>query len=170
MMAACGLVLSAVWVSGRQAGEKGQPLLGYIKDNSLFVLEENGESREISDICLRDWKNREQLRLPEAVDWIPFYYEEAGALWYPEQVGDGAFSLMNGSGGNARKADSSAVSVQTAGETAVYEKANSGLYLYAGGRKKKLTAGAASYQLSGKRRLSDLAGRTSGSDDRAFTA
>ena len=91
MMAACGLVLSAVWVSGRQAGEKGQPLLGYIKDNSLFVLEENGESREISDICLRDWKNREQLRLPEAVDWIPFYYEEAGALWYPEQVGDGAF-------------------------------------------------------------------------------
>ena len=57
---------------------------------------------------------------------------------------------MNGSGGNARKADSSAVSVQTAGETAVYEKANSGLYLYAGGRKKKLTAGAASYQLSEK--------------------
>ena len=150
MMAACGLVLSAAWVSGRQAGEKGQPLLGYIKDNSLFVLEENGESREISDICLRDWKNREQLRLPEAADWIPFYYEEAGALWYPEQVGDGAFSLMNGSGGNAWKADSSAVSVQTAGETAVYEKANSGLYLYSGGRKKKLTAGAASYQLSEK--------------------
>ena len=150
MIAACGLVLSAVWASGRQEDEKSLPLLGYIKDNSLFVLEENGESREISDICLRDWKNREQLRLPEAAGWIPSYYGEKGMLWYPEQMGDGAFSLMSGSGEKAQKADSSAVSVQTAGETAVYEKANGGLYVYARGRKKKLTADASSYQLSEK--------------------
>lgn len=150
MIAACGLVLSAAWVSGRQADKKGLPLLGYIKDNSLFVLEENGESREISDICLRDWKNREQLRLPEAAGWIPFCCGEKGMLWYPEQIGDGAFALMSGSGEKAQKADSSAASVQTAAETAVYEKAKGGLYVYARGRKQKLTAGAASYQLSEK--------------------
>ena len=37
MMAACGLVLSAAWVSGRQADEKSLPLLGYIKDNSCLL-------------------------------------------------------------------------------------------------------------------------------------
>ena len=72
VIAACGLVLSVVWASGRQAGRDFQPVCGYIKDNSLFVLNENKTSMELSESCLRDWKNREQLRLPEAAEWLPF--------------------------------------------------------------------------------------------------
>lgn len=147
VIAACGLVLSAVWASGKQpVGPR--PLLGYIKDNSLFVLEENGTSRELSEACLRDWKNREQLRLPDAKSWIPSRSAGKENFWYPEQAGDGAFSLMSFYNKEGRKADSSAVSVQTAGETAAYEKSNGGLYVYSKGKKQKLTAGVSSYQLS----------------------
>ncbi len=147
MIAAGGLVLFAVWASGRQAGEDFQPLLGYIKDNSLFVLEENGEAGEISEACLRDWKNREQLRLSNAKEWIPAYSEKKEILWYPEQAGDGAFSLMSLYNKKEQKADSGAVSVQTAGETAAYEKSSGGLYVYTQGSKKKLAADISFYKL-----------------------
>lgn len=150
-IAACGLALYFfMGAAGEGSGEGGQPILGYIKDNSLFVLEEDGDSREISEICLRDWKNREQLRLPEAADWLPFYSEGEEILWYPEQAGDGAFSLMSLHNKKEQKADGSAVSVQTAGETAAYEKSSGGLYVYAGGRKQKLAAAVSYYQLGTK--------------------
>ena len=147
VIAACGLVLSVVWASGRQAGQDFQPVCGYIKDNSLFVLKENKTSRELSESCLRDWKNREQLRLPEAPGWLPSCSGEKEVLWYPEQAGDGAFSLMSLYNKEEQKADSGVVSVQTAGDTAVYEKSSGGLYVYSKGKKEKLTAGVSSYQL-----------------------
>lgn len=147
VIAACGLVLSVVWASARQVGRDVQPVCGYIKDNSLFVLKGNKTSVELSESCLRDWKNREQLRLPAAAGWLPSCSGKQEILWYPEQAGDGAFSLMSPYNKEEQKIDSGVVSVQTAGDTAVYEKSNNGLYVYAKGKKQKLTAGVLSYQL-----------------------
>lgn len=147
VIAACGLVLSVVWASARQVGRDVQPVCGYIKDNSLFVLKGNKTSVELSESCLRDWKNREQLRLPAAAGWLPSCSGKKEILWYPEQTGDGAFSLMSFYNKKEQKADGGVISAQTAGDTAVYEKSNNGLYVYAKGKKQKLTAGVSSYQL-----------------------
>lgn len=147
VIAACGLVLSVVWASARQAGGDAQPVYGYIKDNSLFVLKGKETSVELSESCLRDWKSREQLRLPEAAGWLPSCSGKKEILWYPEQTGDGAFSLMSFYNKEEQKADGGVISAQTAGDTAVYEKSNNGLYVYAKGKKQKLTAGVLSYQL-----------------------
>lgn len=147
VIAACGLVLSVVWASAKQVGRDVQPVCGYIKDNSLFVLKGNKTSVELSESCLRDWKNREQLRLPAAAGWLPSCSGKKEILWYPEQTGDGAFSLMSFYNKKEQKADGGVISAQTAGDTAVYEKSNNGLYVYAKGKKQKLTAGVSSYQL-----------------------
>lgn len=124
--------------------------LGYVKDNSLFLLDRKEKAQELTDYYLGDWKEREKARLPYDSSCVPVRSEDGKTLWYPEKIGDSSFSLMRRQYDSKKeqKLDSGVVSFQASGQYAVYEKNNTGLYIYGEKGKEKLSAGILSYQLS----------------------